>query len=167
MAQPGRVGDLEQPHELEFQEREWRVGRAVWALIFAIVAATAAGLFGSGPLSSVTSQSPDGGLRVRSQRFMRYGAALRLVIDTRADADGGVVLRISRDYLRAMRVERILPEPDRTQQDRDGLIFTFSGNAPGAPIQVIADLQPASRGRVAGQIASGGARVDMTHFVYP
>lgn len=159
-----RVGSLEIDQDVRYQELEWRIERIAWMLGALLLLAAAAGLFGSGPLSS--TEAAAGPARLAYERFLRYGAPhrLRLSVET-GDRD---VLRIQlpREYLSHMRIDHVFPEPRRVVSRGDWVRCDIAV-APGSRAEIVFQLEPARRGVVRGSVRVAGERLRLWHFVYP
>ena len=98
--------------DMPTQEREWRVQRAGWAFMAAIVVAALVGLLGNGPLNERTLTSANGGLQVTYQRFRRLQTpgTLNLKVTPQPGA-GQVQVSLNDAYLDAVYVQSVTPEP--------------------------------------------------------
>jgi len=160
-----RVGGLEIDQDLGYQRLEWRIERLAWVLGALVLLAAAAGLFGSGPLSS--TEATAGPLRVAYERFLRYGAThrLRLSVDT-GDRDL-LRIQIPSEYVSRMRVERVFPEPRRVVVRGDWVRCDFVV-VPRSRAEIVFDLEPARRGLARGAVrVAGEPAVRFSQFVYP
>lgn len=157
------AGFHELDRHLPFQRREWRAQQIGWLALALFVAAALAGLFGSGPLSGARIADPRGGLAVDYQRFVRAGAAQRLLFEIDAPSARSVELRLSRRYLDAVRVEHVLPPPASTTATPEWTTFVF---APGTRV-VALDGEPIGPGRLALSAATGtGAALSLWQLAY-
>src|SRR3954451_15271805 len=97
-----RVGDLEVNQYDDTHGRAWDLQRPAWGVMAAIVASALLGLFGDGPLSSVTVGEPDGPLRLEYDRFGRSQSEtlLRVRLAPGAVREGRARLWVGRDLLR-------------------------------------------------------------------
>jgi hypothetical protein len=169
MARIPRDGDLEIAQDLAFERREWIVERAAWAAMAVLVAAALVGLLGPGPLARRTAETGDGTLRVAYDRFARAEAPTDLEVHVRP-AGGGEELRVwvGRAYLDAVTVERVLPEPVRTETAPDRVTFAFRLRDPRAPAIVRFHVQPERFGRPEARVGVEGAgEVSFRQLVYP
>jgi hypothetical protein len=156
-------GPRELDRHLPFQRREWRAQQIGWVALGLFLAAALAGLFGSGPLSSTRAFASEGGLVVDYQRFVRAGAAQRLLFEIDTPGAGPVQLRLSRGYLDAVRVEHVLPPPASTTATGEWTTFVF---APGTRV-VTLDGEARGPGRLALSAATGaGASVALWQLAY-
>ncbi|HEX9787042.1 MAG TPA: hypothetical protein VGB09_03405 [Candidatus Binatia bacterium] len=148
--------------DINFQRRVWNAQRVGWIIIGVVVVAGLLGLFGTGPLSRASAQGS--GLRLEYERFGRLQQPTRLrflLPESKLDAE----VSISRDYLEAVRIEQITPEPREVAVAGRWLIYRFSG--PG-PLAVTLDLVPLDFGGLEGaaEIPPADA-LAFRQFIYP
>lgn len=151
---------------LVFHRREWRVQRIGWTLMAALLGLACLGLFGGGgPLSD--SSLADGNVTVEYERFARRSAQTTLtIIPTGQPAGGELELGISREYLRAFKVDRVTPEPREVRGDPDRLTFVFAATSPATPVQF--HLEPEEVGSRHARIFTGAhAPLELDQFIYP
>jgi hypothetical protein len=169
MTTPGRIGSLQIEEDLEFQRRSWIVQRVGWGLMGLLVIASAAGLFGSGPVSSAETRSAGGEVAVEYERFLRYDAPARLRIAVREAApEGTIAVRLNREYLDAIKLEHVVPRPERVEIHGDSVVFLFRQANPGQPLLATFDYEAQRIGRLRARVASGaGASLGFGQLVYP
>ena len=156
-------GPRELDRHLPFQRREWRAQQIGWIALGLFLAAALAGLFGGGPLSSARASDLHGGLTVDYQRFVRAGAAQRLLFEINTPAASPVELRLSRAYLDAIRVEHVLPPPASTTATGEWTTFVF---APGTRV-VTLDGEARGPGRLHLSASTGvGAALSLWQLAY-
>lgn len=154
------------PEDLRLQRAEWRFERAGALVLLALVAAAALGLFGNGLLSRAVRV--DGPLEVVHQRFARSGAAapLDVTVAPGAAVAGTVDVLVAEEYLGAVDVQSVSPEPDSTSVAPGFLVLTFPVE-PDAELRVRFSVQAEDVGTVRGTVRAGGASVSFAQFVYP
>src|SRR5215217_6791280 len=118
--QPGflsRVGEVEVGFDLDFERRYYRLQRIIWVLIAAALLAGLAGVFGRGPLATTMRRSPDGTLRLSYERLapFRTPSAMSIEASGSSLASGELRVRIPRQLLERLRVQRVVPEPTRVE----------------------------------------------------
>jgi hypothetical protein len=162
---PDRIEALEQ--DLPHQRREWRAQRVGWWGLSAFVAAASLGVFGGGPLSHATAASPDGRVRIAYDRFVRTGTAARMVIRVEGHPAGQALrLRIGREFLDGVRLERITPEPASVEVDAAVVTLHLSASAAGGA-SVVVDFEPLHAGRLRGHLdVSGGPALTFTQLAF-
>jgi hypothetical protein len=165
-----REHDLEIEQDVAFLRRSWRVQRAGWLGMGAVLVLALAGLFGSGPLSRQDVTLP-GLLRVEYQRFARYDAPQTLAVrlEPAATSTADVRVWLDRRYLDESRVETITPPPSRVEAAGDRLVYVFALTRPGEPATVVFELQARRFGPMAGRVGLDGVQAfaPFRQFVYP
>ena len=122
------------------------------------------GLFGHGVLSSASLGN--GGLHLRYERFERVQrpTTIRLRISPTMGQTASIF--IARSYLDAIRIERIMPQPEKTEASARGLIYHFP--VKGGPITITFHLEIEQFGVVSGEIGLiDGPTISFNQFVYP
>ena len=165
-----RIGDLEIDEDIEFQEREWaweRVGRMLLVLLIVL---SLIGLFGHGPISWTTATADDGTLEVSFERFGRRGGSGELGVRAPASAaeDGTWAIDLSHDYVGAVRIDTISPQPDSIEAVEGGLRYSFTQAEPGADLEASFSLTPDTLWSASGTArVAGGDPVTIKHFFFP
>jgi hypothetical protein len=163
-----QVGSLQITHDLEFQQREWRVQRAAWGLGLLILIAGLLGLLGGGPLSHVATAS--GPVTVEYERFVRKRAptAMTLRIAPDAVAAGEVAVWLDRAFLDKVAVERVSPEPASMAAGAGRVIYRFALVEPTGPAEVVFTLQPEEPGLARGRLGIvDGVELAFDQFIFP
>lgn len=135
------VGDLERERDLVFQHREWRVQRAGWAVMLLLMLLALGGLLGSGPLSSAMAES--GPLQLAYARFERRHAPTEVEVSIASGAirEEQVAVWLSTDYLDAIEITSIMPEPEEVEVRGDRTVFRFAATDPDADVSVAIMLE--------------------------
>lgn len=161
--------DLQIDTDERFLRREWRIQRVGWAVMGLVVVMAATGLFANGPLSKARAGSADAGFEVSYERFARNTAStvLEFTVGQAVIQEGQVHLWISQDYLQAVEVLSVQPEPSSVSADAEGVTFTLDvGDA--APVPVAMFVRPAEMGRYSGEVGTrDGGRWRIAQFIYP
>jgi hypothetical protein len=146
-----------------FQALEWRIQRAGWVVLGLATIAASLGLFGRGFLSSASVAN--NGLRLRYERWERFQRPTMIQLQISSNA-GAKSVFIDRRYLDAIRIEGIMPQPEKVEANSRGVIYHFAGE--GEPITVTIHLEMEQFGVVSGQInLLGGPTISFNQFVYP
>jgi len=154
--------DLQIEEDLDFQNREWQVQRAGWAILGLVTVLALVGIFGAGIISSASLEA--NGLRLEYERFGRLRRPESLRISFEAQ-EGGRLL-ISRDYLDHFTVEDISPRPDRVEAAAGWLVYHFTAHDGG--VSAIFRLQPEEFGRISGAVRLAQAEpIAFRQFIYP
>lgn len=162
-----RVGDLEIAEDLPFQERMWRLQRVGWLVFALIVAATALGLFGAGPLSSATAEQ--GALRVEYQRFERFETPGSFDVHVAPGAAGATLeLSLPHEYLQHVEVTTISPQPRAVRDAGDRVTYEFALQDAGSPAWITFHVTPQRPGPLRARVGLGDEPpLEFTQFVYP
>jgi hypothetical protein len=153
--------------ELIFHEREWRIQRIGWIVLSIFLALAFAGLFGGGPLSSAGVSDDAGALRVEYERFARHEATavLRVLVPSQSAAADRLRLEIDTEYLKHVKVEWIVPQPEREEGVSRGVAYIFRMPAGG---EINFHMTMSGFGRLSGRVTlDGRSSVRFSQFVYP
>lgn len=158
--------DLDLDEDFPFQRRQWVIERVGWGLLAVTLLAGAAGAFGDGPLSR--AQAGDGNPGLRYERFARHGKPVELEITVSRAQSEEARVSITREYLSAMQVERVTPEPERVEASGDELSYVFAASKSASPITIIFTLRPDELGFHEASVRAGqGVPVTLKQFTYP
>jgi hypothetical protein len=147
-----------------FHRSEWRIQRIGWVLVALFLALAGAGLFGNGPLSHAHADNGTG--RLDYERFTRYGLSTDLLVTPASSTHGVTRVQISGDYLEAVRVEHITPEPAAVRLAGPNVIYEFASAAPGASISF--HISPQRLWRHSATVTiDGGAPLEISQLTYP
>lgn len=167
------VGSLQIEQDLKFQQRDWRLQRAGWALMALILLLAAGGLFGRGPLAHASAGDAASGLTIRYERIERRHADSSVRIEVAAPAapaNEPLRLIVDSTWLENAGVQQILPAPSTTQIAGSRVVYLFerSDAGDGAPTRITLQLQPEAFGRIHGRIGlQDGPQLELTQFVLP
>jgi hypothetical protein len=163
-----RAEPLQIDQDLRFQRREWIFERTGWVLLAAGIAASACGLFGSGPLANASAVEPRSGLRIEYPRFLRRQSPERMTIHLPLDGEAREArLWIDSRLLEAFELQQITPEPERVEAGPDGSTLVFTAAAGGETV-ITLDVEYEAWGRLRGHIGrSSGEALELRQLVYP
>ena len=148
-----------------FQRREWLVQRVGWWLFLAVLLAAVLGVFGSGPLSD--AEIIDAHAAIRYERFLRRDAPTTITIQLSRTAKPETSVRVDREYLAGLQIERIIPQPQDEQAEGESVVFRFATHGTGSAV-ITFHVRPMKPGELSGTFAIvGGQPVELSHFVYP
>jgi hypothetical protein len=161
-----KTGGFQIDQDLGFQRREWRMQRAGWWALTAFVVAAVLGLFGGGVVSSARAGDEGSALWIDYERFVRVGAPSRLSVHLGTPADGNAYeLHINREYFESLRIEQIVPAPERTAVGVSDVTLFFPATPPVG--LVILDVQPLEPGRHPVRISTSQMQTRaFTQFAY-
>ena len=135
---------FEPPSHFAFQKLEWRAQRIAWSIMALTFGATLAGLFGGGPLAHSRAGSTANGLILQYDRIARYRARSSLdFVVTSPPARGELLLWIDRDFLDALRLHTITPEPTSQELSADRISYVFAATG-DAPLLIRFEVEPSA-----------------------
>lgn len=170
MTEPQRVGDLEIYQDLRFQEREWTVQRVGWALMLLVILLALLGLFGTGPISTGNAEAGDGAIAAGYERFVRHDGrtTLTLEVDGSQAIEGELRVWLTSDYLAAVQIEQVSPQPSETIADGDRLVYVFPIDDTASSLTVSFSLRPQDMGWLSGEAGvPDGPTVSWNQLSYP
>lgn len=153
------MSGLEIDEDVGFQRKLWVVERVCWVLIFGIVAAAMAGVFGGGVIGRAVGGGD--GFQVEYDRFLRADNPTRITIRL----DDISTFAISREYLSKMRDVTVLPWAQVVLYGKESVMYTFAGEM--QETEVFLHFTPTFCGFLRGYVERGRDRVDFAQFVYP
>lgn len=164
-----RFEGLEIEEDPTAQRRIWRFERVGWAGLTLVVGAGLLGLFGDGPLSRSEIDGSAGALTVRYERFIHNDTQTTLELRaTAVRSDGPRWISVSADYASRVRIERVMPEPERTVVTDKAVRFGFDPEQAGERGVVTIVLTPLRAGVLRAEIGvADGPPVSFTQLVYP
>jgi hypothetical protein len=162
MAELRRAGAIDTSEDIAAERREWRAQRIGWVLMFLFVAAGAAGLFGGGPFAATVSRA--GALRVEHDRVARQQASAALTIEAPAE-NHNLRLWLGREFLAAVDLETITPEPERSVLHADRAVYEFAADG---PVEITIRYRHERLGRVRCDLGvEGGEALSFQQLVLP
>ncbi len=167
--QTDRSRPLQLTENPAFQRSNWRWQRIGWVAMAALVAAAAAGVFGQGPVARVEA-SAGGTLTARYERYARENTpvALRVDVAPAAFRDGRIELMIDREFLAAMQIVEVQPQPLRIVALSDSLLFRFDSTAATTPVPVHFTFRPVEIGTHTARLwMADGTALRLRQFVFP
>jgi hypothetical protein len=160
--------DLENHESL--QRTEWRTQRVGWFAWCGIIVAACLGLLGSGPLSAARNATADGSVAVAYDRFLRYHdpTALRITLGGPLPAGDELEVKLGRNLLNRVQIQRIEPEPERASLAGDGVVYTFILSDSAKSSEIVFHVNFERIGQSRGTIEVNGTEpIVLSQFVYP
>lgn len=135
-----------------------------------VLLAALAGLMGTGPLSSRTAEAGTS-LKVRYDRFTRYHspASIHVTVARGAGADQ-IRLNLNRQFLEAVELESVTPQPARVELAPRGQTYVFDApHLAEGDAEIVFHYRPDRTMRsVSGVVGlEGGPAASFAQFVYP
>ncbi len=166
-----QAGGLQVGEDLEFQEKEWKAQRLVWALFALLLLLAAAGLFGDGFLAHARAGEEGENLWVNYQRFARIFSPQKMQVSVRPQAfsaQDAVEIRVDREFIEGVRIESIEPEPSSVELQADSYVYTFEVGELQQAHEIDFDVQFLRIGfHRAWFGVPAGDEVHLAYFVYP
>lgn len=163
-----RVGSIEIDQDLDHARALWRVQRLGWIAMLLVILAGLLGIFGDGPLAKAHASGD--GFTLDYDRFARHGAPTSLAAEVEAGALRGdtATLWLSRQYLDALELESVIPEPERVETRDDVVLFTFLAADRSRPARITFKVRPDDYwSKPASAGIDGGGSVSFRQFIYP
>lgn len=157
---------LELEEDRDFERRERFVRRVgTWALSAFLIAA-AAGLFGSGPLSTAEASSSDSVLVARFERFTRNRATATLDLMLRSGTRD-IQLGLNTAFAERINIEQITPQPWRVSTTGARHVYEFAATGPDSVVRIVLRYRPETLGWLTANITSAKSQLRIRQLVYP
>ena len=158
-------GGIGEAREAPRRPRRFRRGARMAVPI--VLAAGLLGGLGPGPLSRGEARNDDGSVTIEFPRLAHAKSKAELLVRVAVPASprGTVRLSLPRAWIDAVRIESIVPEPERTSADPEGLTYDF---ALAGPATIRFQHEFVRSGLVHGAVrAEGSPSLRFTQFVFP
>ena len=160
---------IEVGQDLPFQDRMWLFQRVGWVAMVAIVAVAALGLFGHGPIAAGSSATADGTVQLSFDRIARHGVptSVTIRVDRSLAEDGKITIWVSREWLRGVELENVIPDPAEAHEAPGDVGFEFNvADGPG-PFEATLDLRYDDVGVRSASVRTRDRTVFLDQFVWP
>ncbi len=151
---------LELDEDLKLHNLGWKVQMIGWVLMGLIFILAALGLFGSGPLSNRSINEKN--ISLDYEYFGRFESNTKTVIRFPANAISTLAIPLS--YLKEMKLQQVIPEPQEKKIENGNYIMSFSGLDEG---KIILYLLPQTSGAVQTVFRINEQPYTINHFIYP
>ena len=162
--------DLELDDNPDFARRQYRVQQVGWVLLVLFLVAALAGVFGEGSLARVDRHGADGVVEIALQRFVRSQGndTLTITVAGGQASNGEVRVAIDTDWLDAVEISAISPEPVQFEAQGRQQILVFAVDDSNPPLVVAMNYTPDYIGRKPITVAVGEHDpVHMWQVAYP
>ena len=151
-----------------FKRREWRAQRLGWLFTALLIVVGALGLLGPGPLSWTHATAANGLVRVDYQRFGHLEADDKLTITfaPAAVTDKSISLELAEEWVEAVDIAAITPQPDQQVATPYGLRLTISTEA-GAEVTVLISYRAGDAGPIEAGVRHADQTIPFRQFIYP
>lgn len=144
--------DIEINDDPKFQHRTDRVQKVAWVLMALFVMASLAGWLGQSRFS--TREAANDRVKVEYDAFVRRGTETELRIEVvPRSGDTEVAFSLPRRYLERVSIEKIFPEPARTEPTEDGVRFVYRTGGHEEAVDVVLTVVPQKPGRFRGEVS--------------
>ena len=169
MGELRKTGRLQISDDLSFTRASWKVERAGWLALAALIAAGMLGLLGPGLFSSASAGEIEDPLRVEFQRFGHFETEDELTVHLKPRSRNGLAtVWIEDRYLDHVEIREIHPPPSQVQLQDGRKVYSFSLAPDIDRARVRFDLTYKKVGRLAGRLgAPDGSSVGVRQFIYP
>ena len=167
MTELSHVGELEIDDDMRSTRRIWRMERIGWVSLALVLLLAALGVFGRAPLAHATIDAQ--GARLEYERILRHGAPSEIRLHVGAEVLRGDSLRVwaSRDWVDAMEVKAVVPEPRRVATGGGRVLYVISV-AGGDSATVTWRIDPDGEWDQRGELAiEGGPTIAFRQFILP
>jgi hypothetical protein len=163
-----RHGDLEIEESMRAQRRLWKVQRAARVLALLLMALGVAGLFGGGPLSHATVSHEGFTLEYERVAYRDTPQTYRLRLAGDVAAGETVRIWVDRETAGRMKLEGVVPEPERSVLAGDRLILEFPRGEGGGQREVLLDFQSNVAGHHTARLGvEGGPTFEAAQLFLP
>jgi hypothetical protein len=152
---------LQLKDEIDLHLTGWIVQRIGQGLLLLLVIAAAAGVFGTGWLSS--RRISQDGSTVTFERLARFEAPMKLIIHAQK-AGGSIDVRFPQTYISGIEVDKIVPEPEAQEAGNGFVTYRFKTGQSSA---IIFYLIPESAGNIRTEMTVNNSVFHIAHFIYP
>lgn len=160
---PIRHDGLQLHEHRRFQEAFWTVERVAWACFAIVIAAASLGLTGSGgPLSTATAKLASG--EVTHPVISRWDSSDTLIVGLDQASAQSATIGLSSGFIRRFVIERIQPEPQRSQITPRGPIYGFDRSGGG---QIVFHVRPRHPGLARYTLTLDGHALDLSTYILP
>lgn len=171
MSDQKKADGLEIEQDLEFQRKEWRIGRVGWVVLGVFLILGLLGVFGgSGVLNTTTVGDQEQGFWIEHERFLRNMAPTTLTIFVAPEQLTGDLLRIRlpQAYISEFELQSIEPEPEQVTVTGDGQEYSFNLQNPRGPVTIRFYLRAAKVGLLRGDcVLNDNQILSIRQFSYP
>jgi hypothetical protein len=165
-----RIGELDVGQDLAFEKRWWKIERSGWAVMLLVLVAAILGFLGPGLLTKKTAGKRNGPLWLEYYAFARYQAPMKLAVQVSPEAvtEKEVRLWLDRQYVEAIQIEHVDPEPESVAIAGERFVYTFKASDLRQNAKIMFHLEPNRFGKAHVRLGLlDGPEIAFTQFVYP
>ena len=161
-----KAGTAELNQDMQHQHHSWIFERTCWALMAVTLLAALMGFFGPGVLSKKVVGNPSFQLKYHTRERHHAPAELTLKIRPEAAKGPSIAVQLSAAYLQNILLERITPEPEKTEAGAADVTYYFAVRE-GDPVTVQFHYRANTIGRLQGSVGIGESRLNLRQFIFP
>ena len=144
-----------------------RLQTAIEILVATVVVAGLLGLFGTGPLSSATTQGSNKDVAIAYERILRRTVQTELSINLTKPAVGSTLEVLMPDaFLNDMSIASSSPRASAMRVEPQGVAYVFDVGAAGTG-RITFTLKPKGYGAIASPFVVGGETIVLHQFIFP
>ena len=146
--------------EIKFQEVEWTALRVGWILMGLFLLIGLLGLLGTGAFSHKIIQGNN--MKIEYDRYLRYSVKTEVHVKLK-DRLSDSTLSINSDYIRAMKIDKIIPEPSSMTLNGNKLAYKFASDNIE---QISFFLEPIKIGSHNLEMETGEMKKTISQFIF-
>jgi hypothetical protein len=152
-----------------FHRKQFFAERVGWAAMAAVLTWAIAGGFGDGGISTRRSSDAADSCVVEYQRFGRRDSPLEIHIRIKPTSpNDSLSLHFNREFLDAVRIERVTPDYRAMTAGDDGAEMKFDAQPGAADYSIVLEYKPRYPGSLRGEVrAYAGVSILFEQFIYP
>lgn len=137
--------------------------------LFIVLAASLIGFAGKGPLSKGAAESSSGRFTIEYHKIARFSSPLDLKISINPELLTGdtVKIKLKKEYLREIEIQRIIPMPVEESMEYDNIVFSFLSGESETLSEIIYFYHFNSAGNISSEISLNNDKVSFGQFVFP
>ena len=154
--------------DMKWQQNEWRLQKAGYALLFLFVIAGACGFFSKGFISNQQASAADGRLTVEYEHFGRRQSNMDMTLRLRQLSGDRYKVVISGEAMDNFQVQTLQPQPDEAWSSENKLVLIWHRRPQQESAAVWIAFQPQGFGHFPIKVAlDDRSQVQFSQFIYP
>jgi hypothetical protein len=153
---------------MPLQRRIWRLERVGWVVLILFVTSIFIGLFGDGPLSQATMNSPDKKMELKYSRYARVNSLEKLIFKLKTEGRDKPVILIEAMYFKKNQLTHIMPAPESEIENAGYMEFHFNSSTSDSIFTAIFSVTPLKPGSQCARVgADKNPLSGFSQFIYP
>jgi hypothetical protein len=156
-------------NDFHFHRKQFLAERVGWLLMAVYLAWALLGGFGEGWISQKQASNDAQSCAIDYERFGRREAPSKLRVQLQPDASPqDVALRLNREFVDRVRIERITPAYQKMEGDEDSVTLSFTMTPQTTEHSFLIEYKPLHVGTLHVAVQPAGAgEVAFDQFIYP